>query len=90
MKTRTLAQFLLLAGALMGSIGAARAAVPGVPESVPPTLLSFRADNVPIKQALALFARANSLTIVPDLDVEGSVTVDFRDLPLDLAMSALL
>jgi len=37
-----------------------------------------------------MFARANHLNIVPDLDVEGSVTVDFQDLPLDLAMSALL
>lgn len=57
---------------------------------MPSTLLSFRADNVPIKQALALFARANQLNIVPDLDVEGNVTVDFRDLPLDLAMQALI
>jgi MSHA biogenesis protein MshL len=51
---------------------------------------SFSAEGVPIKQALALFARANGLNIVPDLDVDGEVTVDFRDLPLDLAMSALL
>ena len=57
---------------------------------VPPTLFSFRAEGVPIKQALALFARANALNIVPDLDVEGDVTVEFRDLPLDLAMQALL
>jgi MSHA biogenesis protein MshL len=54
------------------------------------TLFSFRADNVPIKQALALFARANHLNIVPDLDVEGAVTVEFQDLPLDQAMHALL
>ena len=64
--------------------------IPGVPSSIPSTLFSFSAEDVPIKQALALFARANHLNIVPDLDVEGSVTVDFRDLPLDLAMSALL
>lgn len=51
---------------------------------------SFRAEEVPIKQALALFARANNLNIVPDLDIEGLVTVDFRGLPLDLAMQALL
>jgi MSHA type pilus biogenesis protein MshL len=84
------ARWILLAAlGLFGPAVAARA-VPGVPASVPSTLFSFRADNVPIKQALALFARANRLTIVPDLDVEGSVTVDFRDLPLDLALSALL
>jgi MSHA biogenesis protein MshL len=81
--------FLLLSLGLLGAAGAARA-VPGVPASVPSTLFSFRAENVPIKQALALFARANHLTIVPDLDVEGSVTVDFTNLPLDLALSALL
>lgn len=68
----------------------AAAPVPGIPAVVPSTLFSFRADGVPIKQALALFARANSLNIVPDLDVEGDVTVEFRDLPLDLAMEALL
>jgi MSHA type pilus biogenesis protein MshL len=37
-----------------------------------------------------LFARANNLNIVPDLDIEGEVTVDFRNLPLDYAMRALL
>jgi MSHA biogenesis protein MshL len=57
--------------------------------AAPPTF-SFRAESLPIKQALALFARANRLNIVPDLDVEGNVTVEFQDLPLDLAMRALL
>ncbi len=84
------ARWLLLAScALLGPLAAARA-VSGVPATVPSTVFSFRAENVPIKQALALFARSNRLTIVPDLDVEGNVTVDFRDLPLDLALSALL
>ncbi len=53
-------------------------------------LFSFRAEGVPMKQALALFARANNLNIIPDLDVDGEVTVDFRDLPLEYAMRALL
>ncbi|HEU5078639.1 MAG TPA: secretin N-terminal domain-containing protein [Opitutaceae bacterium] len=56
----------------------------------PKTAFSFHAEGIPIKQALALFARANGLNIVPDLDIEGEVTVDFTDLPLDLAMDALL
>ncbi len=51
---------------------------------------SFRAEGVPIRQALALFARANKLNIVPDNDIEGDVTVDFEGLPLDLAMRALI
>jgi len=58
--------------------------------TVPPTRFSFRADGVPIKQALALFARANHLNIVPDQDIQGEITVEFQDLPLDFAMQALL
>jgi MSHA type pilus biogenesis protein MshL len=64
--------------------------IPGVAAGPASPLFSFRADAVPIKQALALFARANDLNIVPDLDVEGDVTVEFRNLPLDFAMQALL
>jgi len=51
---------------------------------------SFRAENVELRQALALFARANNLNIVPDQDVTGSLTIDFRNLPLDLAMEAII
>jgi MSHA biogenesis protein MshL len=74
------------------SAGPAPAALPPADAVaiVPSTRFSFRSEGVPIKQALALFARANNLNIVPDLDVEGDVTVDFHDLPLDLAMMALL
>lgn len=105
MKTRTSVPLraLLLAAPLFARLAAEDAAplapavappeavpVAGVPAVVPSTQFSFRADGVPIKQALALFARANGLNIVPDLDVEGDVTVEFRDLPLDLAMQALL
>lgn len=80
----------LAAGARAAPETAAAAPVPGVPAAVPSTQFSFRAEGVPIKRALALFARANNLNIVPDLDVEGDLTVDFRELPLDLAMHALL
>ncbi|MEO6001810.1 MAG: secretin N-terminal domain-containing protein [Opitutus sp.] len=65
-------------------------AAAGPAPTVPPTRFSFRAENVPIKQALALFARANHLNIVPDLDIQGDVTVEFQDLPLDVAMQAML
>jgi MSHA biogenesis protein MshL len=61
-----------------------------IPARVTSEVFSFQADNVPMKKALALFARANHLTIVPDLDVDGMITVDFQDLPLNLAMGALL
>jgi len=68
---------------LSGTLSAAGVAAPSAS-------FSFSADGVPIKQALMLFARANNLNIVPDLDIEGEITVDFRELPLDLAMGALL
>jgi len=51
---------------------------------------SFKAVDMDIRQALALFAESNDLNIIPDRDVQGQLTVSFRDLPLDLAMEALL
>lgn len=51
---------------------------------------SFKAVDLEIKQALALFAESNGLNIIPNQDIQGSVTVSFTDLPLDLAMEALL
>ncbi|MDQ8203036.1 hypothetical protein [Pelagicoccus sp. SDUM812003] len=56
----------------------------------PQKLFSFKAVNMELTQALALFAESNELNIVPDRDIEGSITVSFNDLPLDLAMDALL
>ncbi len=53
-------------------------------------LFSFKAVNVDLQQALAMFAEANELNIIPDQDIAGSITVSFRNLPLDLAMDALL
>lgn len=51
---------------------------------------SFTAEGIEIKEALALFARANSLNIVADPGIEGIVHVSFEDLPLSQAMVALL
>ncbi len=53
-------------------------------------LYSFRAQDLPIVDALALFARSNRLNIVAGPNIQGKVTVDFHDLPLARAMSALL
>ena len=53
-------------------------------------LYDFRADNLELKTALAMFARANRLNIVPDNDLAGQVTLDVRELPLDEMMQALL
>ncbi len=65
-------------------------------ENAPPTtpelgpLYSFRAQELPLIDALALFARSNQLNIVTGPEIKGSVTVDVHDLPLEQAMSALL
>ena len=53
-------------------------------------LYSFRAQELPLIDALALFARSNQLNIVTGPEITGSVTVDFHNLPLERAMSALL
>ncbi|HNQ91109.1 MAG TPA: hypothetical protein PKM73_21045, partial [Verrucomicrobiota bacterium] len=53
-------------------------------------VFNFTADALELKSALALFARANQLNIVPDNDVSGTVTLDVRGLPLDQMMRALL
>ena len=81
---------ILAALTLAAPLFAQESAAPAPQVVATPATFSFRAEGVPIKQALALFARANNLNIVPDLDIEGDVTVEFRDLPLDLAMRSLL
>ena len=53
-------------------------------------LYSFRAHELPLVDALALFARSNKLNIVTGPEITGSTTVDFHNLPLERAMSALL
>ena len=59
------------------------------PPSLGP-LYSFRAQDLPIVDALALFARSHRLNIVAGPDITGTVTVDFHDLPLERAMTAIL
>ena len=53
-------------------------------------LYSFSAKDLEVKDALALFARSNDLNIVPDPDITGQVTVDFRNLTLEKSMDAIL
>ena len=62
---------------------------PPAPRTLGP-LFSFRAHELPLIDALALFARNNKLNIVSGPEISGFVTVDFHDLPLEQAMSALL
>lgn len=51
---------------------------------------SFSAKDLDIRDALALFARSHDLNIVPDPDVTGTVSVDFRNLSLEQSMEAIL
>ena len=90
MRTEPIHRTCLLALFLAAGIPPVSAQEPGPPRDISSELFSFRAENAPIKQALVLFARANKLNIVPDLDIVGDVTVEFQDLPLDYAMQALL
>ncbi|MEM7541859.1 MAG: secretin N-terminal domain-containing protein [Pseudomonadota bacterium] len=60
------------------------------PDDATEHLYSFVAQNLPIQQALEIFREAYGLNIVADQDVGGSITADFRDLPFDQAMDAML
>lgn len=53
-------------------------------------LFSFAARGLDLQTALALFAQANELNVVPDGDVSGLVTLDVRNLSLEIMMRALL
>ena len=53
-------------------------------------LYSFRARQVPLAQALQLFAKANDLEISMDAPSSATVTVDFRSVPLERALESLL
>jgi MSHA type pilus biogenesis protein MshL len=53
-------------------------------------LYRFKAEDLDLKTALAILARDNNLNIVPDNDVNGVVTLDVHDLPLEMMMRALL
>lgn len=59
-------------------------------ETTNKTVYSFQASDLDVRAALATFAKANNLNIVPDNDVTGTVTLDVRDLPLSSMMQALL
>ena len=66
------------------------AAIKAHPPEQAGKLYSFSAKELEIKDALALFARSNELNIVPDPDISGLITVDFRNLTLEKSMEAIL
>ncbi|MBI3871418.1 MAG: secretin N-terminal domain-containing protein, partial [Verrucomicrobia bacterium] len=65
-----------------------KAAAEGIPGG--DKTYSFSARGLELKDALVLFAKTFDLNILPDPDVTGLVTVDFKNLSLDKSMDALL
>jgi len=62
-----------------------------LPASVTDTkLYSFRTTGQPVRLALSQLATAYKLNIVVDQDVEGLVTVDLNQLPLEKMLEAIL
>lgn len=55
-----------------------------------PELYSFRARDLPLRDALGMLAKAHGLNIVADPEVGGQVSVDFQDVPLSRAFDILL
>jgi len=53
-------------------------------------LYSFMISNLDIKKALRLFSRAYSLNMIIDASLQGTLNVEFYDLPLHQAMSLML
>ncbi len=63
----------------------------GTPASVADAkLYSFRATGQPVRLAMSQLATAYRLNIVVDQDVDGLVTVDLKDLPLEKVLEAVL
>jgi MSHA biogenesis protein MshL len=56
----------------------------------PQKLYSFRSNGQSLRTILAQFAQAYKLNIVPDADVQGVVSVEFKDLSLERALDAIL
>ena len=53
-------------------------------------LYSFRSTGQPVRLALSQLAIAYKLNIVVDQDVEGEVTVDLQELPLEKVLEAVM
>lgn len=62
----------------------------GTPGTAEEPTYSFSANNMQLQTALAAFGKLKGLNILPDPEITGFLTVNFRDLPLDKAMDAML
>lgn len=62
----------------------------GIEDRSSEKVYSFVAKNLPIKQALRIFAKAYGLNIIADSDVQGRLNLEFHNLPFTHAMGAML
>lgn len=71
-----------------------RLSLPDITEVIPDKssekVYSFVAKNLPIKQALRIFAKAYGLNVIADADVQGLLNLEFHNLPFGQAMEAML
>lgn len=51
---------------------------------------TFRTRGISVDQALALFARANGLNVIAEPGLEGTLSVDFENVPLERAFELML
>lgn len=65
-------------------------AIPQEKPKKPEKHYSFQASNVPLKQALAMFSRANGLSIISQPKLKGVVNVNFSNLTFKQAMNVIL
>lgn len=71
-----------------------RLSLPDITEEIPVSssekVYSFVAKNLPLKQALRIFAKAYGLNVIADSDVRGMLNLEFHNLPFAQAMEAML
>lgn len=56
----------------------------------PGRLYSFRTRGISVTEALAIFARANNLNVIAEPGLEGTLSVDFENVPLERAFDLML
>ncbi|MDX8409577.1 MAG: hypothetical protein R8J84_05985 [Mariprofundales bacterium] len=61
-----------------------------LPTSASQRLYSFKAKDMPIAEALTMFAKLYKINVITDPAVTGSVTAEFHNVAFDQAMEALL
>ena len=61
-----------------------------LPQKAKEKLYSFTAKDMPLKKAIELFSKSYELNVLIDNDIDGTINIDFHDLPFEQAMEAIL